>query len=358
MNEKPQEQPWLSTAFGLTVLGLGGCLSIYGAESFGENAVYYSLRQLVWLVIGIALYLWISHISFDFWKRSAKWLAGIALAGLLLVLFGGIRINGMQGWFSIGPFLIQPSEFAKGPFLLMLSLYAAQTELPEQKRFLRMAVTGILFCGCVLLEPDFGSATVFFLGLAAVLGLTLKLRYLLALFCGVALPAALVFIFRHGYAMRRFAGYWNPDEHFQGAGWHVKQFQFSMAHGGLFGSEWGGALWSNAYLPLAHSDSAFAAIVESGGLAGGMLVIGGYLAVAWFFRRIALRTEDKAARTFIFATGAMFTAQALLHIGVNTALLPPTGLTLPLFSYGGSSLLATMFAFGLAASAGRSGSKN
>ena len=220
-----------------------------------------------------------------------------------------------------------------------------------------MAATGILFCGSVLTEPDFGSATVFFLGLAAVLGLTLDLRYLLALFCGVALPAALLFIFRHEYAMRRFAGYWNPDEHFQGAGWHVKQFQFSMAHGGLFGSEWGGALWSNAYLPLAHSDSAFAAIVESGGLAGGMLVIAGCLAIAWFFRRIALRTEDEAARTFIFATGVMFTAQALLHLGVNTALLPPTGLTLPLFSYGGSSLLATMFAFGLAASAGRSGSK-
>ena len=103
--------------------------------------------------------------------------------------------------------------------------------------------------------------------------------------------------------MRRFAGYWNPDEHFQGAGWHVKQFQFSMAHGGLFGSEWGGALWSNAYLPLAHSDSAFAAIVESGGLAGGMLVITGCLAIAWFFRRIALRTEDEAARTFIFCNG-------------------------------------------------------
>ena len=164
MSENAQKQPWLSTAFGLAVLGLGGCLSIYGAESFGETAVYYSLRQLVWLVIGLAIYLWISCISFDFWKRSAKWLAGIALAGLLLVLFGGTRINGMQGWFSIGPFLLQPSEFAKGPFLLTLSLYAAQ-ELPERKRFLRMAATGILFCGSVLTEPDFGSATVFFLGL-------------------------------------------------------------------------------------------------------------------------------------------------------------------------------------------------
>ena len=93
--------------------------------------------------------------------------------------------------------------------------------------------------------------------------------------------------------------------------------------------------------------------MESGGITGGLLIIGGYLLIGWIFRRMSLQTTDPAARIFIFSTGALFTAQALLHIGVNTALLPPTGLTLPIFSYGGSSLFATMAAFGMACSAAR-----
>lgn len=345
------EQSYLSAALGLTILGLGGCLSIYSARSLGENPLYYSLRQLLWLILGIAVFLILSRIPFEFYKICAKWFGGLAFAGLVLVLLCGTEINQMHGWFSFGNILIQPSEFAKAPFLLLISVFAAQTEWPERKRFLAIAGVGILFCGIILPEPDFGSATVFFLGLATVLCVAGFTRSFLLLLGGLAVPTAVLFILKHEYAMKRIVGYWNPDEHLYGAGWHIKQFQYSMAHGGLFGSEWGGALWSNAYLPLSHSDSAFASIVESGGVAGGLLMIGGYLFMGWIFRRMALKTDDPAARIFIFATGTLFTAQALLHIGVNTALLPPTGLTLPIFSYGGSSLFATMIAFGMACSA-------
>ncbi len=343
---------FLTGAIGLTILGLGGCLAIYSARSFGEDPFYFALRQLVWLGSGVIVFLALARIPFRFYVRYAAALAVLAFTSLILVLIFGTTINGMRGWFSLGGgVLLQPSELAKGAYLLLLSTIAAEETKSERSRFLRMAGAGAAFCGILLLQPDFGTASVYFLALATVVFVsTFRRRYLFFLAAG-ALPCAAVFLLKYDYAAARIAGYLNPDAHLYGAGWHIKQFQYTLAHGGLFGSEWEGALWSNAYLPLAHSDSAFAAIVESGGGAGGLLIPGGFLAMVWLFRETALRTGDPAARILIFSSGALCAIQALLHIGVNTALLPPTGLTLPIFSYGGSSLLGTMILFALACSA-------
>ena len=113
-------------------------------------------------------------------------------------------------------------------------------------------------------------------------------------------------------------------------------------------------MWSNAYLPLSHSDSAFASIVEASGLLGGMIVIAGFLVLVLLFRNAALKKAPGMARMVLFSIGAMCAAQAFLHIGVNTALLPPTGLTLPIFSYGGSSLTGLALLLGLALAAAQS----
>ena len=161
------------------------------------------------------------------------------------------------------------------------------------------------------------------------------------------------FVLTHHYALNRLVGYLETDANAAGSGWHIKQFQYAMAHGGTLGSDWGEAMWSNAYLPLSHSDSAFASIVEASGLLGGMIVISGFLMLVLLFRNAALKKSAGMVRMVLFSIGAMCAAQAFLHIGVNTALLPPTGLTLPILSYGGSSLIATFGAFGVAFSAAK-----
>ena len=119
---KRQEQSYLNAALGLTILGLGGCLSIYNAQALGENPLYYSLRQLLWLTIGIAVFLLLSRIPFRLCKAWALRLGGAAAAGLLLVLLSGTEINGMHGWFSFGRILIQPSDFAKAPYLSLIHI--------------------------------------------------------------------------------------------------------------------------------------------------------------------------------------------------------------------------------------------
>ena len=353
---KFRNQSFLNAAVALSILGLGGCLAIYSARSFGEDPFYFVFRQLLWLGSGVIFFLLLAGIPFRYYEKYAWQLAGLSFFTLLLVLVIGTEINGMRGWFSIGGiFLIQPSELAKAPYLLLLSVLASNGERSPCRRFLLMSGTGAAFCGIILLQPDFGTAAVYFAGLAVVLFIAGFRKSFLLLLAMAALPCTVLFLVKHEYAMARLAGYWNPDAHLYGAGWHIKQFQYTLAHGGLFGSEWGGALWSNAYLPLSHSDSAFAAIVESGGVAGGLLILGGFLAMVWLFRGMALAAESRTARFLIFSAGAVCAVQALLHIGVNTALLPPTGLTLPIFSYGGSSLFGTMAAFGMACSASRPG---
>lgn len=349
---KLRSQSFLNAAIALSVLGLGGCLAIYSARSFGENPYYFVFRQLLWLGSGVLFFLLLAKIPFRYYEKYAWHLAGLSFFSLILLPVFGTTINGMRGWFSIGEaFLIQPSELAKAPYLLLLSVIAANAEASPRRRFLLMAGTGAAFCGIILLQPDFGTASVYFAGLAMVVFISGFQFCFLTLLAAAALPCTLLFLLNHEYAMARIAGYLNPDAHLLGAGWHIKQFQYTLAHGGLFGSEWGGALWSNAYLPLSHSDSAFAAIVESGGGAGGLLILGGFLAMVWLFREMALSRKSETARILIFSAGAVCAVQALLHIGVNTALLPPTGLTLPIFSYGGSSLFGTMALFGMACSA-------
>ena len=349
---KFRNQSFLNTAIGLSVLGLGGCLAIYSARSFGENPLYFVFRQLIWLGSGVIFFLLLARVPFRYYMKYARHLAGLSFLALILVLLFGISINGMKGWFPVGGLLlIQPSEIAKAPFLLLLSVLAAKEDETPRKRFFQMFGLGAAFCGIIMLQPDFGTATVYFSALAIVLFVSGLQFYFLAALLIAALPCTVFFLLKHEYAMARIAGYLNPDSHIYGAGWHIKQFQYTLAHGGLLGSEWGGAMWSNAYLPLSHSDSAFASIVESGGIAGGLLIIAGFLAMVLLFRRMALKSSSGTARILIFSVGATCAVQALLHIGVNTALLPPTGLTLPIFSYGGSSLFGTMAAFGMACSA-------
>ena len=214
--------------------------------------------------------------------------------------------------------------------------------------FLVAAVTW----GLVMAEPDYGATVILFMIFLLVAVLSgAKLHYLLI--AGLTMfTASMYFLLINDYAMKRIIGFLNPD----GANaWHIRQFQYTMAHGGWTGSDWGNALWSGSFLPLPHTDSLFASIVESTGFIGGLLVMAGFFAMAVTFCGLSwnVRGSNNDRRFFIFSTGALYLIQALIHISVNCVLIPPTGITLPLLSYGGSSLLAVMLTFGIAFSAAR-----
>jgi cell division protein FtsW len=178
--------------------------------------------------------------------------------------------------------------------------------------------------------------------------------YLLMLIGFLAvIPGVVLIIIEKPYVLTRITGFLNPMDDPMGAGWHILQFQYTLARGGLFGASWGNCLWANSYLPLSYSDSAFAALTEAIGLVGVLPVIFGFTLFAYLGYRMASRTEENIRRIFICSMTSMVTFQAFVHISVNVGLMPPTGITLPMFSYGGSSLLATMIAAGIILSAAR-----
>ena len=339
----------------LITAGLLGCLAIYNAQAFTSDPGGYVMRQLMWLAGGTVLFLTAAAVPFRFYRKAAFPFMLVCLAGLTAVLFAGTPVNGMRGWLSVGRFSFQPSELAKAGFMLYLCVRCGPRREMGAGEWLRLFPLLLLTAGLVMAEPDFGSALMFFVIflLVSVISGT-KLPYLL-IGAGSLAAAGLFFVLTREYAMGRIIGFLNSGE--AGANtWHIRQFQYTMAHGGWLGSDWGNALWSGTFLPLAPTDSLFASIVESTGCLGGLLVIGGFLLTGGAFCVLSwrVRGDNNDRRYFIFCAGAACLIQALIHISVNCVMIPATGITLPILSYGGSSLCSVMLTFGIAFSAARS----
>ena len=334
----------------LFLMGLWGCLAIYNATAFSNTPFHYAGRQLIWVIIGLTALWGTSKIPFEKYEKYLWIIATLVYASLILVLFTGMSINGMRGWFNLGFCLVQPSELAKPIYILSLCSILKK-KLPPLKLFLYMSLLTLLWCIPLILQPDFGTMLVYICGFLAVYILANgRVIYLIPLSLGT-IPFAYFIYKTKPYIVARFSGFFDPGADPTGAGWHILQFQYTIARGGFSGQSWGKSIWSNAYLPLSYSDSSFASLVEAIGFAGTFPVILGFVALAFAGYRLSLNVKDPTRKIFIFAMPVLITSQALIHMSVNVGLLPPTGITLPMFSYGGSSLISIMISFGIILSA-------
>lgn len=336
----------ISAMAALCVVILWGCLFIYTARAGGVSPLYFTMRQMAWLVCGSMAFLLAVVLPFGLWRKLAVPLYLFSILMLVLVLFFGKKIYGMTGWFELGKGVyFQPSEFAKIALLLILSTIRGGQ---ESLRFLKMAACAVLTCFLVLLEPDLGTTLILITAFLAVYYVSGG-RYLY-LFFSLVLGALTAFFFALSkpYAWKRLTDFFLADQ----GSWHIRQFEFALGRGGFSGNT--DAVWSNAYLPLPHTDSLYATIVESSGLIGGTLVLTLFVIFGILFMRMAQKDGlERDAGVYIFSIGFVYMVQALLHIGVNVVLLPTTGVTLPFLSYGGSSLVSILFGLGIAFSAVR-----
>ena len=332
-----------ATAF---LIALWGVLTITASQYETARPLFLAGRQLLFVLAGTAVMLTAARIPFSAHLRLRLIYAVPALLLLLLLPAAGIRINGMRGWYSLGDWSIQPSELGKGIWLLLIAAAGL--------RWKPIALWSMLWIVPILLQPDFGTAAVYIAGLFCVWysgGGRWKALCATGL---LALVAAGVFLRYNAYAWRRLTAFWNPEASPRGAGWHIFQFQLAVAHGGWTGSKLGQTFWSSEYLPLAYNDSAYAAMAETLGFLGCAAVLAMYAFLYATLIRQAMRSElSDAARRYLIGTASLLAVQTLLHTGVNTGLLPPTGLTLPLISYGGSSLIGICLMLGIAVSAAR-----
>jgi len=356
---------WLATAQSVdrpllavvVLLLVGSVVMVYSASSAVameryDDAGYFLKRQLLWVGVGALAMLVTSRMNVWGWQRLALPLLVLSAALLVLVLMPsiGTTVNGARRWLRVAGWSLQPSELAKLAAVCYLARYlAAHTERIGE--FRRGLLPPLVICGAlvllVLAEPDFGTATVI-----AILTLMLlfvgqaRLLYLGGMVLA-ALPAMALLIASSPYRRQRFLAFLNPWDNAQTSGFQVIQSFLAMGRGGIGGLGLGESRQKLFFLPEPHTDFIFSVIGEELGLIGTVIVLALFVVFFWRGLVIAQRADEPFLRYLAVGITAMIGVQALLHMAVVIGLLPTKGLTLPLLSYGGSSLVVDLAAVGV-----------
>ena len=353
----PREAVVLTAIVGLLVaIGLVMSFSasfVDAAESGDPFGVF--RRQAVWAVIGVAAFLVVARLPHQLWRPISWGLLAVSVIGLAAVLVPGVGIKafGSTRWLGIGPIVVQPSEIAK----LGLLLWTA--DVLERKRprdgtlhttphLLVPALPAFLLVALlVLLEPDLGSTVLLGMIVALVLFAEgLALRHF-ATMLGVAAAAVLGLAVAAPYRLQRLTGWLDPEADPERSGWQLLQSLYALGSGGWFGLGLGSSRGKWNFIPNPETDFIFAIIGEELGMVGAGAVVLLFFAMLVIGLRVARGAPDGFGRTVAFAVTGWIVGQALVNIGTVTGLLPVTGVTLPLVSVGGSSLVSTLVALGI-----------
>ncbi len=344
----------------LLCLGLLMVLSASSVSSLREYGSSYAIfgRQAMWVAIGLPI-AWVASRLPQRVIRGLSWPALMVSCGLIVMTYFpgfGVLVNGNRNWISVGPFQVQPSEFAKLALVLWLAdVYARKGRLLRQWRHLivPMVPISLVVVGLVIGQRDLGTALVL---VAIVLGMLWVVGAPARLFVGAMLVIS-VAVFAIATTERervaRLTSFVDPISEYGDNGWQASHGFFALATGGLWGTGIGASSQKWGGLPAAHTDYIFAIIGEEFGLFGTLVVLGLFAALAYVGIRIAARTKDPFVKYASAGIVVWLLAQALINIGMVLGLLPVIGIPLPLISYGGSALLPTLVALGLLTSFAR-----
>lgn len=348
---------WLVILAVLVLGGLGLINLYFLAPVVGADFFY---RQLIFWVVSLGLLLIFSFFDWELLKGQTGLLIGLyaaALLALMAVLFLGVFARGAVSWIEIGPVSFQPSEFAKIVLVLILAKYYAfrHRESYRVRHLLISALYTLVLTAPVLLQPDLGTALIFFgVWFIVLLFSGVGLRHFGIVLLVALLVSTLAWIFVLApYQKDRILSFLSPAQDPLGAGYARTQSLIAIGSGGLLGK-----LFSNegqaalGYLPEAHTDFAFAALAENLGFIGGFLMLllfGIIIGRLFWFALFGKNNVQPANFSRLFAGGlaGVLTIQIAINIGMNLGLLPITGIPLPFVSYGGSGLLAAVIGIGI-----------
>lgn len=318
----------------------------------GEN--YYVTKQLLAIGLGIISFIVAATLPLDFWRKMIKPLIVVAILASIIALLTPLNdVYQAHRWLRFGGFSFQVAELIKLTLVLWGAVFlttqwqnAVLDNFRSTLRPLLIAI-GLILIVVAGLQSDLGSAAVMMTILAMmafVAGVDMKKFALLGL---VGLVAVSVFIVSSDYRRERFSTYLNPQSDCQRAGYQACQALIAVGSGGIFGLGLGQSVQAYGYLPEASNDSIFAIMAEKFGFLGVSLVIGLYGVLIARLKRIIERTSNQYHRLMVVGVMAWISSQAIVNIGAMIGLLPLKGITLPLISYGGTSLLFITCALGL-----------
>ena len=330
----------------------------YSYEYYG-NSYKFITRQSMFAVLGVAAMLIISKIDYHFWRKFAWIVYGISIAMLAVVKALPPMIKGMdvKRWIVIGPINFHPSEVAKfAVILLFSSLIAANYKQMKNIKFIALLVLLLVApCGLVIIEPHL-SATVLIFAIGVVLLIVggLQKRYI---FGGIALGGVLgvgaIATGVIGYGSDRVKYWLDPWADAKGLGFQTIQSLLAIGSGGILGRGIGQSRQKYLWVPEPHNDFIFAIVCEELGLIGALVIILLFCLLVWRGFSIAMRAKDKFGSLLAIGLTFQVGLQAMLNIWVVTNTIPNTGISLPFFSYGGTSLLILLAEMGIVLSVSR-----
>ena len=358
--EKSYSSQTVDTGFVISViLLLGfGLITLYASSVICvtnpfKSPSHYVNKQLIFTGIGLVLLTFFSLINLNFIRKLLPiiFIGTLVLCALTILPFIGLEKNGARRWFAlpiIGSF--QPSEFAKFAVVIFLANFFAKKHdsLKESGFNIAPAVFGLFSTVLlVFLQDDFSTAFfIMLVGLSMFFIAGIKLSWF-AGFCAFTLPIVILLIFTNSYRVERLIAFFNPEQFSHGKNYQVNSSQRAISAGGFFGQGFGSGLKRVSGIPEVHTDFVFAGWAEGMGFLGVILFFCVIAYFAWRGYRIAFRCNDKFRSYTAFGLVTCIVLQTLLNCGVVCGALPSTGITLPFFSSGGSSLIVTLIMCGV-----------
>lgn len=344
------------------LLGLG-LLVLYSASSFlvPGQPLYFVERQVLWIAIGAVTATMVMRIPYGRFRQYTTYIYALNIVLLALVLVHGHSALGAQRWIPLGPFRLQPSEFAKIFIIIVLADYLDKRW--GKIRRLRDLAGPLLYVAVPMLliikQPDLGTALVFVGILIGMLFLAgTPVRHLLMVFGGGFLAVVTwvtlhvrfpkqVWIPMHEYQLRRLLTFINPGLDPLGSGYQILQSKIAIGSGGFLGHGLFHAGGRLTFLPEAYTDFIFAVIGEDLGFLGAALVLFLFLALLWRGLRIVTLAQDRFGALLAMGVVSLFTMHVLMNVGMAVGAMPVVGVPLPFVSYGGSALLTDSLAVGI-----------
>lgn len=326
-------------------------LSAISLALIGSTTPHLFINQLIYFVIGFISFVVISTVDYKIWKNFSWIFYVFSLIFLIFILLTP-AIRGSSRWIDIGLFSLQPSELIKPLMILIFSYFLLHLKKVKYFFILKPLYLFLPFILLIFLQPDLGNTIVYtftYVLLEIINGLSLY--YILGGIASLVVFFPMLWLFLKDYQKNRLLSFINPHADSAGAGYNAIQAMIAIGSGQLAGLGLGRGNQSHLlFLPEYHTDFVFASLGEELGFVGGAIVIFFYFFLLGKILLIAFNSEDDFGRLICIGAFAQLFIQVLINIGMNLGLMPITGITLPLLSYGGSSILSTFITLGLIAS--------
>lgn len=335
----------------LGVINLYSATSVYfGTRKSGLSDIY--INQIYWLAIGGAVGAIITAIDYRYFERFAYWIYIGGVFSLILVSVLGSSMRGSRRWIQFGAFSFQPSEFTKVCLVIALAKFLHDDAKTDERTLKDFIAPGVLTAVPALLianQPDLGTALVhvfIFMSIAAVT--RIRRRSVVYAAGSTVLGGWLIWTFMRPYQRARVTAFLNPSEDISGAGYHAYHARIAIGNGGAFGQGFmEGSQNQYGFLPDQYSDFPYPVFAEEFGLVGSVVLFLLYAFLILWSIRIASLARDRFGAVLAVGCGAFIFWHTIINIGMTSGMLPVVGMTLPLFSYGGSSVVSIAIAIAL-----------